>query len=161
MTPEQFQDKLAKWQRDYENQKSVILEEIGNKAVELFRQNFDNEGFFGQHWKNRKNKSAAQNTKILQKNSVLVNSFQVEVKGDTVTVSSDLPYSKIHNEGGTIKQTVTKKQQAWMGANWKKSKKAGSEMTIKIPQRQFMGDHSTLRAELKKYLEEELIKIFN
>jgi phage gpG-like protein len=109
----------------------------------------------------RKSKSAAQNTKILQKNSVLVNSFQVEVNGGAVTVSSDLPYSKIHNEGGAVKQTVTKKQQAWMGANWKKSKKAGSEMTINIPQRQFMGGHPTLQAELKKYLEEELKKIFN
>jgi hypothetical protein len=54
MTPEQFQDKLAEWQRGYESQKSVILEEIGNKAVELFRQNFDNEGFFGQAWRQEK-----------------------------------------------------------------------------------------------------------
>jgi phage gpG-like protein len=167
MTTEQFAQTLARWQRKLPTAIPRIAHECGVRAVELFRENFDKESFFGEKWEKRKvAKNGALNTKILQKSGDLSRSMEVTQSGGTVTITSDLPYSKIHNEGGTIKQTATAKQAGWMRANLKTADgkkykvKEGSKITIPIPQRQFMGDHPKLRAELKKTIEEQIIQIF-
>jgi phage gpG-like protein len=157
MTPKEFEKTLSRWQTNL--QQAIdrrIPHECGMRAIELFRENFNSESFFGKKWQRRRqDKNAPQQTKLLQRTGALADSMSITQEGGgKVTVTSDLPYSRIHNEGGTIRQTVTARQQRWMGANWKRSKKAGSEMAIKIPKRQFMGDSPKLREELKKTVTE-------
>ncbi|MDR1737987.1 MAG: phage virion morphogenesis protein [Candidatus Symbiothrix sp.] len=164
MTVEEFAAQCARWSAALEEAvDSRIPHEMGVKAIELYRENFDRQGYFGERWDPRKvAKNAPHATKILQQSKALVNSMRVVSEGGgEVVIESDLPYSRIHNEGGVIRQTVTDKQRRWMGANLKASKKTGSVLEITIPKRQFMGDHPTLREELAKEVKEVLEEIFD
>jgi phage gpG-like protein len=144
MTPRQFQQNLSRWQRDIDNAVSQVLPvEVGNKAVELFRENFDKQGFFGEPWKGvsaaTENRRTFKGKPVLQQSGDLARSFHIRPENGKVTVESDLVYSAIHNEGG----------------------KAGRGHKVSIPQRQFMGDHPKLREEINKVIETGLNNIFN
>lgn len=69
--------------------------------------------------------------------SNLMNSIKVrEATPARVIIGSDLPYSEVHNEGGTIKVFGKK--------------------TVKVPKRQFMGESRELMDELDKKLLERI-----
>lgn len=116
---------------------------IGNRLVRAFKENFQNESFFGQPWKDVKRrtnptkkqaKSVDSRRKILTgRSGDLGRSIQFKISGGTVTIISDLPYSAAHNEG-----THT----------------AGRGNHTTIPKRQFMGDHP----EVQRIINEEINK---
>lgn len=78
---------------------------IGNKAVMMFKQNFQEEGFFGQKWKevkrrqDPKTKGAARFRAILTGSGDLGRSVKMQVATSSFTIYSDLPYSSTHNDG--------------------------------------------------------------
>lgn len=75
------------------------------------------------------------NNAILIKSGALRRSIRSDVHGLTITVSSNLPYAQIHNEGG-------------MAGRGKKSR---------IPQRQYMGNSEVMMQEF----EENFYKMMN
>ena len=106
-----------------------------------------------------------------------------------VTVSNDLPYAAIHNQGGTISTTVTPKMRrfAWYmyyntsgsspkGQKGKKKSPAQSaspqaefwrnlaltrkqKLTVRIPKRQFIGKSEELTKSINEKIEQEIINI--
>ena len=101
---------------------------IGNELVKAFKQNFQDEGFFGQKWQDVKRRTnptkgkehlADARRKILTgRTGNLGRSIRKEVRDGSVRIYSDLPYSAAHNEGTTT---------------------AGRGRHTVIPQRQFIG----------------------
>jgi Phage virion morphogenesis family. len=107
------------------------------------------------------------------------------VPGDyRVTVSNDLPYADIHNQGGTVSPTVTPKMRrfAWYmyykvsGRNSKgqKGKKKSQtqaqaefwrnlaltrkqKLAVKIPKRQFIGESAELTQHINEKIKQEII----
>jgi phage gpG-like protein len=120
------------------------LDYAANTAVEKFKENFENEGFFGSEWqqvqrripgtkayKSVVNRHPADTvSKILTRTGDLKNSINYRVEADRAIIESDTTYGKFHNEGDG-----------------------------KIPQRRFIGDDPKLSEAIKEKLEQELDKI--
>lgn len=144
----------------FKNACKTILLKSGNAISEMIKENFLNEGFFGQHWEKvqrrqtrtiivkTKNgekektippaKGAAGKRRILTGDTGnLRRSIRYKVTDNTLIIYSDVVYAKIHNEGGM----------------------AGRGLNVKIPKRQFIGPHPQLDKKIKSIIENELKKI--
>lgn len=146
MSPEQFKIKL-------EQQKARLAQAInhdlpviiGKKAVDLFTENFQKEGFQDngvKPWKEvqrraRQVRGAAGSRKILTgKTGDLGRSIRYEVNSPgEVTVFSDVIYAEVHNQG----------------------LRAGRGAGFPMPKRQFIGES----ADLDRIIEEEIEKTLN
>jgi phage gpG-like protein len=164
MTPKEFEKRLAKMALDVKRAIDRDLPKvIANEAKQLFRENFEKEGFFGEKWKEverRKTKKvtyttksgktktktvtnakgAAGSRKILHgQGRNLSRSLQSKTEPGRVIIYSDLPYSAAHNEGTNT---------------------AGRKRNVKIPKRQFVGEHPTLTAAVAAKIEEVMRGVF-
>jgi len=145
---------------------------VGTEVVNSAINNFQTESYFGQKWPARQNKKNQK--KLLVKNGFLWRSIRViKTTPTTVTIGSDLPYARIHNEGGKIarkaRQAVITHKRYTKGikkgktlfaknnerANFSQKATIGA-YTINMKQRQFLGAHPKLKAHLLKVVETEL-----
>lgn len=127
----------------------------GQVAVRMFKQNFKEEGFFGDKWKDvkrrtnppkprkgKKGKKAGKGKKAASKRPILTGptgnlgrSIHYEAGHGEVTIISDLPYSAVHNEG----------------------LRAGRGKGFQMPRRQFIGDHDKLSKAVAEAIQKEII----
>ena len=109
-----------------------------------FDRNFERKAFFSDKWKPRAHDYPKGS--LLVVTSAMRRSTQGEVSGDGVRFSSALPYTTLHNEGGTGFKQVR--------AHTRKSKKGkiytvrAHQRKFKMPQRQFIGDHDKVQQAL-------------
>jgi phage gpG-like protein len=123
-------------------------------AVGLFKENFQNESFFGRKWKavqrsipgtptykrkyttssGKKYEGAHHSWKILTNEGDLGRSIKKQIVSGGVIIFSDLKYSKIHNQGGH----------------------AGRHYSVKITPRRFMGKHKKLEADITVALQKQI-----
>lgn len=124
--------------------KADILDDMRVDLSEEFDRNFERKGFFSDKWKPRTHDY--QRGSLLMQSGAMRRSAQGQVSGDGVRFSSSLPYTAVHNEGGSI--TVTPKMKKFFWAKFKETGEAGWKylalmkvgQVIKIPQRRFIGD---------------------
>lgn len=164
MSPKKFKKYFAEIQLKIQHSQKDILKVVGNDVRELFRKNFENQGFFGVRWKEvnrRKNilkkyktkggkvkfklvptgKGMAGKRPILHGQSRnLSRSLKIKINGNTVTITSDLAYSAAHNEGADD---------------------AGRYYNVKIPKRQFIGNHPQVETLIKNTIEIKINQIIN
>ncbi len=147
MTIQDFSHHLKDLEEAIQRQLSRDLpNKIGKLAVRMFKDNFQNESFFGRAWKEVKRrlqgaKGAAGIRKILTgPTGNLGRSIQSIPRDGSVTIVSDLPYSSAHNEGTT---------------------NAGRSHNVRIPQRQFIGESPELTAAIEKKITDEISKALN
>ena len=143
--------------------KQDVYEVVGTEAVNHFQESFQNEGFtdktlkpwkevkrrkagsrwYGFKYGSKRNYSdAATKRPILSgETQELMNSIQYKVNASRrrVTISSSVPYGKIHNEGGNIR--VFGKGRA------------------KMPQRQFIGKSKVLENKIIKEIKSDIRKL--
>lgn len=153
--------------------------------------NFQSESFGGVPWKKRKSRdrsdrrSPGSRRALLVKSGAMRRSMRVMITTKGVQVVSDLPYTKIHNEGGVINHpggtpyiTTGKTSRARgrrarlrnFGTNQVQFMKKdgsyppGTQFTrphkIEIPQRQIIGESPKLNKNIKKGFEKELYRYF-
>lgn len=153
---------------------------LGNLASSLFKSNFRDEGFFGNKWVDTKRNRYGSRRKILTGTGDLGRSINYQTGDAQVTIYSDLEYSAIHNEGGTVSPTKTAKMKkfAWAkfyeaGGTTKKAAVLSEEaqmwkaialtkktnLTVVIPKRQFLGDSPVLQEEIDKKINSEIEKL--
>lgn len=153
---------------------------VAEKAKGFFKGSFFKQGFTDQSfiaWPQRKDDQTWGHThKILTQSHFLRDSIIIaQATKDVVEIEAGrgVPYAAIHNTGGIIKVRVTAKSRKffwWVylsltkhyaeGINppphilkWKKmalTKK--SHLTIKMPQRQYIGDSMQLLKEIDQYI---------
>lgn len=124
--------------------KADIIDDMRVDLSEEFDRNFERKGFFSDKWKPRAHDY--QRGSLLMQSGAMRRSAQGQVSGDGVRFSSSLPYTAVHNEGGSI--TVTPKMKKFFWAKFKETGEAGWKylalmkvgQIIKIPQRRFIGD---------------------
>jgi phage gpG-like protein len=171
--------------------KSVLLRLpilAGNEAVNFVLDNFRKGGFLGhsfQPWRKRKNpnkwgqKPKRDGRALLVDTGRLRRSIRItKLNADSVTIGTDVPYAKAHNEGLNIGQiqTVKAHTRKKMGVatissiKIKKSRntavQTGSiqvkehtrKIVQKIPARKFMGKSPYLDNKLKRIITAELMK---
>lgn len=123
----------------------------------------------GQRRTRGKNLPKQRGRSILVRTGALKKSIQILRLGRaSVVVGSPLPYSGIHNEGGTIIQKPTEKQKAFFYAKFKETEnpiwlKSMNAQTLKIdiPKRQFLGDSRKLTELIREEIRFRLSKVFN
>lgn len=126
-----------------------ILRDVRVKLTEMFKNNFREQGFFGQRWVATK----ASKTNKRGKGSILIvtgamrRSIRSQIRGMAVVFSSNLPYTALHNEGGKFSVTVR--------AHSRTNRKTGNSYSVRshsrqmnMPQRQFIGDHELVQQAL-------------
>ena len=125
------------------------LKDIEVKATEMFDRNFEQQGFFGTKWKERKNHDSTR--AILMGVGRLRRGVKTPKRnGNTIVWNFDVPYAKIHNEGGIIKATQNVRPfTRTVKGKEQKVKAFSRSVNIKMPQRQFIGDHPQLRAAIE------------
>ena len=142
------------------------------KAENFFKETFMLGGFTDvafEKWADRKTEMTG--FKTLQLTGALRDSVSTfsEQALYRVIVQTDMPYSEIHNEGGTINVKVTPKMRKYFWAMFKASGQERwkgmamtkkTQFTIRIPKRQFIGESFTLMATLDDWLAKEIEKRF-
>ena len=123
---------------------------IGKKAVDHFKDSFQNEGFTDKTlnpWKevkrrqNPKITGAKASRKILTGDTGdLGESIKYRTEPGAAVIYSDKPYAEAHNEGTT---------------------NAGRRHNVVIPKRQFIGESEELDAEIEREIERKLGNIFS
>ncbi|KGO89748.1 phage virion morphogenesis protein [Flavobacterium suncheonense] len=152
-----------------------ILGDIRVELTEEFDRNFERKSFFGQTWKTPglQNRRGS----VLMRSGALRRSIKSREQNNQVSWSSSLPYASIHNNGGEIVVTDKMKRFFWAmyykssgaisknkdGSNsksqrnqrlsaeaqqWKNLALMKTGQTMKIEQRQFIGDHPKVREKI-------------
>lgn len=82
-----------------------LIDGIGVEAERFIDNNFRDQGFHGttfQKWPQRKKPTKGRARAILILSGALRRSFVRTDSADHTTISTDIPYAQVHNEGGTI-----------------------------------------------------------
>jgi phage gpG-like protein len=154
---------------DYAALKRKLPRMYGIEAVNLFKENFDKEGFIvgnGQviKWKKTLRKTGR---KILKKGGRLQRGIHIKRIGAstiTVGVDSNIKYAQIHNEGGTIPITPKMRRYFWAmfkqtGDTFFKAMALTKKKELVIPKRQFIGKTSAMEPRVDRRTIKELKKI--
>ncbi len=192
-------------------QRRTLPVKVGNEAINMFKDNFDDGGFFGRKWEDpvrRKlsfNGARGKNGPLLSGNDHLKNSIEKKMddsKPGRVYIKNEVNYAIYHNEGSTI--TVTKKMKRYFmyrflliagskgnemyspipsqfkrNKNGKLSKSQRNQglsrealfylamahkaegSQIRLPKRQFMGNHPVLAKKINDIIYNELKKFID
>ena len=134
-----------------------ILKDAKVKLTDMFDRNFTEQGFFGKKWVATKaskvNKSGKQGS-ILIVTGQMRRSIRSYIRGNSIVFTSNLPYTALHNEGGTYAVSVR--------AHSRTSRK-GNTYTVRshtrnmrMPQRQFIGEHTRVQQQLADIIAKNL-----
>jgi phage gpG-like protein len=188
MNFEEFSAKLkgsiAQLQQLQQRRLPIIL---GRMAKDHFQNNFRLGGFVDSSlspWQPAKRLSTATLARdraptLLSSRNHLFSSIKYTPRSGAVTISNDLPYAAIHNDGGTINVPVTPKMRRYAWARFyeagggSKLQKPSDEaeawrrlaltpkehLAIGIPQRQFIGPSEQLNAAAIARIQDEINKI--
>nr|DAX50181.1 MAG TPA: virion morphogenesis protein [Caudoviricetes sp.] len=129
--------------------KGEMLEEVAFYMENEMRKRFDTEtDYQGNKWEKLKLREG----KILSDTGMLKGSLgTAEIKGNTVTVFSNLVYAKIHDEGGVIKAKNFK------ALHWKIGEEKYFAKSVTIPKRQFSGVSDKNKEDLIKIINEYFV----
>lgn len=115
--------------RNWEKTKKKILDKIGKQVLKDADNNFKKKSFYGDKWKARK--SFRYEHPLLDDTGKMKNSFNFDVKGDSVIIRNTADYSGYHNEG-----------------------------TRNLPKRQILGENEVLSKEIENIIIKEMDKMF-
>lgn len=180
--------KLDEVQKKFQQLKKVLPKEIGTEAKNFFQDNFRKQGFEDssiKSWKPRKHdKGSSVGRRILTKTGRLQGSIRITTATfNKITIGTNVPYAKIHNEGGTINRAASSRDihfknfDGFKNVRGKKtvvmglvmSKKRGSTKTknvsipaykITMPKREFMGRSRNLENKLRKKIDSQIKEVF-
>lgn len=178
----------------------AAIVDVGNTAKVFFVESFRKQGFDDksvEHWKPRKKKTyRTKSGKVVDDTTraILVKTGDLRrsiIRNPanraalTIKISTDLPYAKIHNDGGTINKEgfaglmyyrevatnlATKKTLKRFARRTNKGRIANRAThamevnvgahTINMPKRQFMGDSYNLNEKVKAVIVKRLDKVF-
>ena len=143
-----------------------ILTDTKVKLTEAFDRNFERKAFFDDKWANTliPNRRGS----LMMRTGTLRRSIRSNIEGTTVRWTSSVPYADIQNNGGEVEVTAKMKRYFWamyytaIGAakggkgatvkafsveaeHWKALalKQVGDK--LKIPKRQFIGNHTEVK----------------
>lgn len=111
-------------------------------------------------WAKRKNEDTRGS--LMNRTGRLKRSIRkVSVQRERIIIGTDVPYAEIHNEGGTVKKTVTVREHSRKITRGRKGGRAtvGShsrKMNLTMPQRQFIGESAVLMRRVERMIEKDL-----
>lgn len=131
--------------------KKNIISDLRVELSDEFDRNFQRKAFFTERWKKRRNPNARGS--LLVVTGTLRRSIQASETPDGVRFTSNVPYATLHNEGGKGSVTVRKHQRKRKG----KTHTVRQHMrTVKMPQRQFVGDGKETQRIIQSVIDDNL-----
>lgn len=126
--------------------------------------NFSKERFVKKDWLDGTSREVWKKRKKADKGSLMVRSGRLKrsirkiSEGDYfVYVGTDVPYAKIHNEGGDINKTVTVRTHSRTRKGRAETVKTHRrKMKMTMPKRQFLGDSNALGKRIERFANVEL-----
>lgn len=188
MTPAEFEKRIQRHASELERFiNDQLPRRIGKMAVDHFKENFRKGGFVDgglKAWDKPKRfsetgKSAGSRYgTLLSARNELFNSINYNAQKGLITISSDKEYSRIHNEGGAVNNTIAitpaMRKFAWAkhynetggkgDSKWKGlalTKKDTIHVNFVMPKRQYIGNSVELNTEITTMIEDQLSKILN
>lgn len=170
-----------KFEKIYKELKKVyqnIPNKIAVVAQQHFEESFEKRGYNEtpfEKWKQRKNPNNKKNKgrAILVQSGRLSKSIRIiSVSSTNIKIGTDVPYAKIHNEGGQIEQgaksdnfiRTRNKKGKYKGTRQRQKGEVGKSYkarTIVIPKRQFLGENNKdLQKKIDDIFEKAIKKIF-
>lgn len=153
--------------------KSVLKQlphDVANKALSHFKGSFLKEGFSDYGfiaWPRRKDDMGH---KLLRRTDSLMQDLKIRSQTmQRIEISTHIHYAGMHNAGGRINLLVTRKMRRFFWAMYYKSNdekwKAMAltkkkRLSIRIPQRQFIGESHILNTNIDKLIHETIRKQF-
>ncbi len=143
----------------------TIAKDAAEIAVKHFKDSFEKQGFTDSSFIPWPNRNDGAGHKLMQLNNNLYNSIKansITKDGVEITAGEGLPYAAIHNNGGTITVTVTPQMKKFFWAMYKQTDKEmwkhlylskKEQLTIKIPQRQYIGESQALDKKIDTVIE--------
>lgn len=166
----------------YRAKKLKIIQQAAGMALSHFKKSFTDQGFTDvtlKKWPERIGGPKNEGRAILVNRGVLKRGLRIkktDINGAIVGMDQAVKYAQIHNEGGEIVITPKMRRFFWAmyfkaGGNDKKTKSGElpqfwlrlaltKKDTIKIPQRQYIGDSVSLERLIISYVEQELKILF-
>ena len=141
--------------------------QIGNTYLNFFLDRFKEQGWRDagllKRWKERTTKGKNKpGPSILIQSGRLKRSLRMRPKGDRIIFSTDVPYAKVHNEGGLIKKNIRVRSHVRRQRGKRtKVREHNRKVNTEMPQRQYMGRSGLADQRIIKQLERPLQKIFN
>lgn len=141
-------------------------------ALKFFKESFQKQGFTDTSftsWQPRKNNSRIGGAILTDTGNLRDSLYIVSRDKFKVTFGSNVPYAKIHNEGGKLSIPITKKSRRYFWFMYKATGKIQwkwmaltkkDRMTVNIPKRQFIGESETLKKELHTWYVKHIEKGF-
>lgn len=151
---------------DFKTFLNHVLTDTKVKLTEAFDRNFERKGFFGNGWP--ETKIPNHRGSLMMRTGTLRRSIRSTVQGSSVRWTSSVPYADLQNNGGELVITEKMKRYFWamyykvsVAAKGRKGsaqkafsveaeqwealalKKVGDK--LKIPKRQFIGDHPEVK----------------
>ncbi len=179
-----FEKHLRMTADDLKNLEKDLLNGTEKIVTDYTRQAFKKEQWDGKQWDKRKRVTSRHDRKnkdkpraLLVKSGNLRRSVEVVQRGTQIIISSDMPYAKIQNEGGTInhpggtpyimdketgKPKFVSKKRADSMANRKRSVKlpVTKAHQITIPKRQFIGESKELEQKIENMIVKKIKEAF-
>lgn len=158
---------------DFKQLFDILLRDVSVELTDEFDQNFLRKAFFTDSWK--PTKMQQRNGSLMLRTGALRQSIgkpTLNSLGKSIKWNSSLPYADIHNSGGEITVTTKMKKYFWyrymqMVGKGKKAKIVSPEALytrnlacmkvgtkIKIPKRQFIGDHPVVKNRVDQVTKE-------
>lgn len=154
-----------------------IVQDVRVELLDEFDRNFQRKAFFNRSWP--KSKLPNNRGSLMMRTGALRRGMNATIIGERIKFTNTQPYAAIHNEGGALTVTPQMKKFFWAmyyktsgaaaGAkgskqtslneesNWWKNlamKRVGDQ--IKIPQRQFIGEHPEIRKAIERIMSQHL-----
>ena len=155
--------------KDYRALQRKLPRMYGIEAVNLFKENFDKEGFISGKGRLQKWEKTKRNTgrKILTKSRRLKRGIHIKRIGNgkvTVSVDSNIKYAALHNFGGTIPITPKMRRYFWAmfkqtGDSYFKAMALTKKTEFVIPERKYIGETAAMEPRLDRRTIKELKKI--
>lgn len=171
MNENPLEAKLRILGRIFEANKPLIVDAAGAEALRFIDDNFRSESFRGttiEKWPDRQKKQKGASRKLLVQTGTLRRSFKQTNGIDTTTISTDIPYARVHNEGLTVaiptrgvilnfkhkkggKLKLAPVRNEMQQRKIKEIRRATIEgHNISMPKRQFMGESPILDKMVRK-----------
>jgi phage gpG-like protein len=166
--------KILKQIEAFKPQLNKIVDAAGVMAVNHFKKSFRDGGFTDESletWKPRKRAERGKSRAVLVKSGRLRRSLRSRRLGNlAVKISTDVPYAKIHNEGGIINKEADRRILSFTsGGRFAKTKtrKQRKEVSyqqqsfirehyIRMPKRQFIGYSGKLNRQIIAFLDKKI-----
>lgn len=131
----------------------------GNTALNFFKDSWNREAFIDtrpQKWAARSNDEGSRR-RLLVASGRLRRSLRMQYTQTRITISTDVPYAQIHNEGGPVKATVKVRAHKRRGHAVKAHTR---QVDFTMPKRQFMGASQLLNRRIERLVTNALNQIF-